>query len=109
MTRQALEVLADRHAGNTRQRGIGKTTFFMPVVEGVLRQLEVALAGGLFGNFKPAGTQARTHIVAEDEAILANEADEVHCGIAAQPATLLLQPGHQADLVAGRPLGKHLG
>ena len=62
--------------------------FVMPLVERFLHQFQITLAGRVSRQLHTRGTQPSRYILTENETIPANEADEVHRGITAQPTAL---------------------
>ena len=65
-------------------------------------------AAAFAGDINTRGLQAGNNILTQNETVLADEADEVLAGIAAQARAFLAEPRHQANLIGSRPFSKHL-
>ena len=61
---------------------------------------------GLLADFEAGIAQRQHHVVRQDEAVPAEPAQQILPGIAAEPAAVLAEIGHQPDLVVGRPAGE---
>ena len=53
---------------------------------------------------RPASRKREHHVVRQDETVPAQPAQQILPGIAAEPAAVLAEIGHQPDLIVGRPL-----
>src|SRR5690606_13399690 len=87
---------------------IGQSGFLVPGVERRLYGCMVAGRRRVVGGYNACALEAGNHVARQDEAVLADETQEVLSGVAAQPAAPLLQHRPQADQVRARPLSYEL-